>query len=232
MKPCATTGRMILAASPLIISFLSLVQAAVVTLPLDRLFSDESTAPAYVGTDPWLKVTTTDTGSNQVSLELEATALTGDEHVALWYLNLDPSLDLTQVSFTVALTSGDFLLPSIEKSTNAYRADADGLYDIRMTFSTSNHEGGIERFTDGDKLTYTVSYTGSGTLDSSSFEFLSLADGETTYGPFFSAAHVESTGAGGLDSAWISAIPEPSVAMCSLLGTGILLGVGRRRRNA
>lgn len=233
MSASIPSTRLKLMISSLVVPLLAPLHAAMVTLPLNHIFSDESTPPSYSGTGPWLEMTTTDAGINQVTIQFKATNLIDvDEHVSEWFFNVNPSLDLSQVLFTTSSTTGDFVVLAIDQSTNAYRADADGLYDVRLRFSESNTNGGIERFTGGDMLSYTVTYTGPGTMDSSSFQFLSQVDAESSYGPFYSAAHVNSTGIDGQGSAWVAVIPEPSAVMYSLLATGICLGFSRRRKIA
>jgi len=219
-------------ASSLIIS--QLIPADAATISLDILFSDGSTSPDYQGTKPWLKINTIDTGLNQVTMELQVTNLTEPEFVKEWYLNVSDSLNLSEISFTTSSVVGQFLQPTISKSTNAYRAGSDGNYDILLSFSTSHTEGGNERFTSGDILTYTVTYSGpAGVLNSTSFDFLSDSTGPN--GPFTSAAKINATGADNEGSAWIAAIssgqlPEPTSAIYALLATGLFLGVSRRRK--
>lgn len=193
------------------------------SLQLSQIFSDGSVAPAATG-QPWLTVTTTDTGTNVVLLELEAPNLTGGEYVNSWYLNLDPSLNAALLTFSLPTSVGTFDAPTISAGTNAFKADGDGLYDLVLSFSTSN-SGGSPRFTDGDKVSYFVSYTGAGSVNASSFIFQSAPDGGS--GPFYSAAHIGTTGPQGNGSAWISPVPEPSSAMVAALAGGLLL---RRRR--
>ena len=207
--------------------FLS-AQAATVSYSFGNTFSDDPVAPD--GAAPWLLMSTTDTVANQVSLTFSATNLTDPEHVRWWFINVDPSLDLNMLAFSLSSTTGTFLAPSFAIGTNAHIADSAGLYDVHFTFSTNDANGGIERFTNGDSITYTVNYTGAGTFNSSSFSFLGTPNDQTAYGPYISAARILSTGPSpDLGGAWVSAIPEPSTTLYSVLALGLTLGLRRRR---
>jgi hypothetical protein len=201
--------------------------AATVSYSFDTIFSDEPTDPDASG--PWLQMTTTDTGTNQVSLTFSALALTAPEYVKWWYINVDPALDISLLSFSVNFVIGDFVNPSIAQGQNDHNADSAGLYDVHFTFSESDRDGGIERFTNGDSLTYTVSYSGAGTFNSSSFSFLDTPNDQTAYGPYTTAALLQATGAGDAGGAWVAPIPEPSVSLYSVLALGFAVGLRRRR---
>lgn len=158
--------------------------------------------------------------NDMVTIEFEAN-LTGSEYVSEWYINLDPALNPSNLVFSNPIKTGDFDLPKLAFALNAYKADGDGFYDIKLTFSPKNSE----RFNYGEKLSYQVSYSG-GTIEETSFSFLSEPGGEI--GPFTSAAHVRGT-ANGSGSAWISSVPEPTTALYTMVAAGICLTVRRRR---
>ena len=222
MKSSKLIKSSLAAAIPVLAFVIQTSEAAV--YQLNHAFSDGAVPPA--GSLPWLTFTTTDIGANQVRLDFEATNLGGTEYISEWYFNLDPSLDPTQLVFSSPVQTGTFSLPlAIDRGTDAYKPDGDGRYDVRLTFDETN--SAAIRFMAGEKLSYTVSYTG-GTISAGSFDFLSAPEGGS--GPFFSAAHVNSTGPGGLGSAYIAAVPEPSTAVYGGLAALAALAGGRHRR--
>jgi hypothetical protein len=209
-----TTTCIALFAIPMLIAS-TMERASAATYYLSQTFGVGSVAPA-AGT-PWLTLTTTTLSgadAGKVRLEFEAPGLVGIEYVDEWYLNLDPALDQTKLSFGSAAKTG------------SYTAGPDGRFDIRLAFSTSNTSGGINRFTGGDKLSYTVSYS-LGSITAESFDFFSNSTG--LYGPYHTAAHVQATGLDAKGSAWIHSVPEPGPPLQALiLGTAFLAFYRRR----
>jgi hypothetical protein len=198
--------------------------AKLITLGSDFEFSG-ATPPASL-TPPWLTTTFDDGGgTGSVVLTLTATDLTASEFVSGWYLNLDPALDVSSLVFSSPTKVGSFTNPAISLSTNAFKADGDGKYDILLEFDVS--AGVANRFTAGDSVSYTI--TGIATLTADSFNFLSLPAGG--HGPYIHAEHVQGIGSESL-SGWVSGdelppIPEP--ATMSLLAVGSLALLRRRR---
>lgn len=222
MKSSKLIESSLAAAIPVLAFIIQTSEAAV--YQLNHPFSDGAVPPA--GSLPWLTFTTTDLGANQVQLDFEATNLSGTEYISEWYFNLAPGLDPSQLVFSSPVQVGTFSLPlAIDRATDAYKPDGDGRYDVRLTFDETN--SGLIRFAAGDKLSYTVSYTG-GSISAASFDFLSAPEGGS--GPFYSAAHVNSTGVGGLGSAYIAAVPEPSTAVYGVVAALAVLAGGRHRR--
>jgi hypothetical protein len=225
MKKRKTTCIALLAIPMLLASTMERISAA--TYYLSQTFGASSVAPA-AGT-PWLTLNTTTLSgvdAGKVRFEFEATGLTGVEYVDEWYLNFDPTLDPSKLSFGSAVKTGAFSLPTINLGTDSYKAGPDGRFDIKLAFSTSNSGGGVNRFTSGDKLCYTVSYS-LGSITAESFDFFSNSDG--FYGPYHTAAHVQATGLDAKGSAWINSVPEPGPPLQALVLGTALLTLYRRR---
>ena len=205
------------------------VHATSMSLPMSQEFSG-ATAPA--GSAPWLTPKFDDENTpGTVKFTLETTNLTGSEFVSGLYLNIDPAMDPADLSFGSITKTGTFSDPTISLSTDTYKADGDGKYDILLSFSTSS---GSE-FGAGEELTVIITGSNSAAgLEATDFAFLSLPSGGN--GPFHAAAHIQSIGAGG-DSGWIApgfgfdpfnTIPEPS-ALALLSSGALLVGIRRRR---
>jgi len=192
--------------------------ASTITFPMSVEFSG-GTPP--IGASPWLTATFDDGGSaGSVDLTLETTNLTGTEFVFQWTFNLDPALDPTDLEFSAPTKIGAFANPTVSLGTNAFMADGDGRYDVKVAFE--NSDGPPTRFGAGDTVIYTI--TGIPTLTASSFDFLSEPAGG--HGPYPTAAHVGAIPPDG-NSGWITT-PEPAALSLVALGAGLLLG--RRRR--
>jgi hypothetical protein len=217
-------ARLLVNAAPLAIAIVGQANGATVTKYLDQIFSDGSTPPSTSA--PWLEVVVSDTGFNTVRIDLICQNLGTGEYISEWYLNLNPTLDPSNLVFSAPTKTGTFDLTGLNTGADFHKVDGDGYYDIEVLFDSSSEDGGIHRFTIGDQVSYTVSYSG-GVIDSSSFSFLSASS--ESYGPYFSAAHVNSTPDGGTGSGWLAAVPEPSAALSVLLGIGAWLGVVRKR---
>lgn len=217
---------MALVAIPMLIAS-TMDRASAAIYQLSGTYGVGSVAPA--GSTPWLTLTTTTlsgTNAGKVQLEFYASGLIGPEYVDEWYLNIDPAINPTNLSFGSAVKTGSFSLPTINLGTNSYKAGPDGRFDIKLLFSTSNSGGGVNRFTAGDKLTYTVSYS-LGSITAESFDFFSAPEG--AYGPYHTAAHVQATGLDAKGSAWVNSVPEPGPPLQALVLGAAFLALHRRR---
>jgi hypothetical protein len=187
--------------------------AAVVTFGLNIEFSG-GTPPA--GVAPWVTATITDTGPDAVTIAIVNGGLIGSEFTRGFYLNLNPAMNAANLVFGTPTQVGTFAIPSIDKGTDAFKADGDGFFDLRFNFATA----APQRFGAGESITWPV--TGITGLDATDFDFLSV--GSNSGLP--AAAHVQGIGANGEDSGWIT-VPEPAAGSLLLLGAALM---GRRRR--
>ena len=173
------------------------------------------------GAAPWLRATFDDGGgSGSVTLTFTGLNLVNQEFVRFTYFNLDPAINPASLSFSTPTKVGAFSDPTIATGTNAFQADGDGLYDIRIEFDNSPP---ANQFGPGEAVTYTITAPG---LTANSFNFLSAPAGGS--GPFPTAAHVQGIGSSGQFSGWTTQVPEP--ASLGLTALGALAGLRRRRR--
>lgn len=198
--------------------------AAIVVMDFGVEFSGAS-PPA--GSPPWLRATFDDGGTpGSVTLTLD-NLLTGSEFIGAQgvYFNLDPAMSAAGLVF--AYSSGQ-AAQSVQLGTDAYKADGDGYFDIKLTYGAS----GADRFTAGEQSVYQITGAGLTALD---FIYTSA---NSPKDPLYAAAHVQGIGPFGEDSGWITLDPSrpPSIiplpAAVWLLGAGFLgyLGVGYSRR--
>jgi len=163
-------------------------------------------------------------GTDTVTLTVNNLITDTGSFLSNLYLNFEPE---ASVGFLVFTQSGTDTAPTagINLGTNAYKADGDGKYDIKLAFPTSASD---DRFTTGESAIFTI--TGVSGLTADDFYYLSLPDGG--HGPFLAAAHIQGLGVDNSLSGFIAPVPEPtSVATWALLA---MCGVGptcwRRRK--
>lgn len=148
----------------------------------------------------WLQ----DLGNDSVKVTFETAAgLPTNAKIFNLHLNFSSSTSFTPGSFSSIQKSGTFATPTFSAiSSNAYKADGDGYFDILLTFSP---DSGSE-FNHGDMLSFIVSGTSASSLGSGMLT-KSLGDGNSPDG-LYAASQV-----GGLpltngeDSGWFTGIP-------------------------
>lgn len=186
--------------------------ALTITYDLDFEFSG-GTPPA--GGTPWMTITLDDSfATDSVRVTVSNVGLTGVEFASEVSLNLDPSLDPTQLAFTNVNVAAVGSI-TYSKGVDAFQADGDGKFDILVTLPPP--PGGFAaKFSAGETIVFDIGgITG---LTASSFDFTSAPGGGA--GTFHAAAHVQGIGAGGEDSGWIGDAPEPGAL--GLMGIGLL----------
>lgn len=118
--------------------------------------------------------------------------------------------------------------PSFEFGSDAFKADGDGKYDIRINMDNGN------RLTPGESATMRILADNAG-FNAASFLSLSAPDGG--HGPFQAALHLQALPRGGSD--WLSAtgntvvvtqVPEPGSIL--LFATALLGGARRLTRKS
>lgn len=206
-------------------------RANVVVFGLSLEFSG-ATAPT--GTSPWLTATIDDSfgGTDTVRLTVSASNLVSSEFVSSFFLNLNPTLNASNLTFVTQTNPSAPGSVTISKGTNAFKADGDGDYDLLFSFPTSE----TQRFGSGESYVVDITLPG---MNLFAQDFL-FVDAGGSKGEYYAAAHVQSIGEAG-KSGWIGApgatttfnsvvVPEPTT-YAALLGLATL-GVAwvRRRR--
>ena len=194
--------------------------AASITFDLNYEFSG-GTAPE--GPAPWMQITLDDSfgGANTVRLTIATSGLTGNESVKGVYLNFDPILDPTQLSFT-AVDIADAVPNAINTGVNAFQADGDGLFDIEFDLPPPPGNDAVQLMA-GESIVYDLTYVSP--ISAASFDYSSVMGGGN--GSYQAAAHIQRIGVAS-DSGWIGPVPEPSTGL--LLSVGLLAAVRRRTR--
>ena len=175
------------------------------------------------GTRPYLRLTFDDAAvAGGLRLTAEAPGLGAEEYVTQLNLNLDPALNIIDLTFTnFQLVAGNMFQPTLDKATDALEAGGGGLFDAQLNFSDSG--GGLSRRWNVGEV-WTVDILGAG-LTAASFGFDAALPAPEGAQPL--AAHILHFSSAE-DRGWLT-IPEPTAA--GLLVAG-LAGVTLRRRRA
>ena len=203
------------------------VSAATLQLDFGVSFGDpldpDTAAPS--GPAPWLTAIFDDGGTaGSVTLTLSVAGTVGDAEVTQVYLNVDDAIGAGNLTINSAGGTGPVAGTSHQTGTDAFKADADGWYDI--LFSMPNN---MDTFDGGETLIFDIT---ANSLVASSINFLSTPDPVDPNGPFLGAAKFASTSGcvtgPGECSDWVGAVPVPAAVW--LFGSGLLGLVGLARR--
>lgn len=138
-----------------------------------------------------------------------------------FYFNINPGLvlSLSNPLFALTANTGFSEAATVMTAADAYKADGDGLYDIKFTYASST-----KAFTSGQSQTYLITYSGS-PIRASDFNYLS--EGKAGW---YAAMHVQNV-SGGTESAWVGAnmpVPEgESSIWFTILGMAGVLGLSK-----
>lgn len=200
----------------------SQARSDILSYNFDNVFSGSSPSSAA----PWFSATLEDVAPGTVRLNLSALNLGLGEKVTEFYLNLNPDFLASNLQITFEEGTAGVAAPQPLLGLDAFRADGDGLYDIRFQFG----QPPTTAFTAGEQLSYLI--TGISTLRVQDFLHMSMPAGG--HGPFFSAIHIQGLNASsindtGSSSGWASptdatlvVVPEPSAAMVALVGVAVV----------
>jgi hypothetical protein len=191
----------------------------------DTFFGQAAVSPGT--STPWATVKFKDVSPGTVLLTISnSAALSTGAKLAEMNVNFNPSLNLSNLSFSISATSGGFDPATISRGQNTFTSGGDGIYDIHFAFNTGMDGG--HTFTAGEYVTYQV--TGIAGLTIADFAYLS-APGGGAAGPFYAVGHLLGLGNNANKSAWIApggglspiAVPEPGTALLFGLGMGVFL---------
>lgn len=191
------------------------------------LTGEFSNGTAPTGPAPWGTVDVTDSGKSVlVTLSI---ANNNIGKLSEWYLNFDPTKNVSKLRFSSVDTS-DVLLWGADTGVNAFKADGDGTYDIRFRFSTA-----INTFKTGESLQFRISSKDGADLNPDDFDFVSVGGAK---GSFHTAAHVLALGGTCGASGWVgdpqsgtptNGVPDGSWTV-TLLGMGVVTVEFLRRK--
>lgn len=185
--------------------------ASALTYGLNSEFSG-GTAPS--GSGSWATVSVTDDGAG-VLVKFTISDSSSIGKLTQWYLNYNPSYDPSKLQIQ-AVDSSAVGSWSVDTGLNKFKADGDGIYDIRFNFASSGN-----LFQSGESLEFRITTAGT---DLNGIDFSELSIGGAR-GGFHSAAHAQALSDGA--SGWIGDKPEGNYeSVPDGSWTVLLLGIG------
>lgn len=183
--------------------------ASAVTFNLSSVYTGATPG----GTAPWVTVNITDVAANKVNISVShnATSVAG-QFISDLYLNLNPFVASVTVSNEVNANKRN---GAIGLSLDGINGAAGNVFDMNISFVTSNSGGGVNRLKPGE--VWSADLTGAGLAASN---FLALNNKGNEVG-----AHLQGI-PGGLSS-HITTVPEPGTI--AALGLGAVALIRRRK---
>jgi hypothetical protein len=165
------------------------------------------------GTAPWVTITITDVVANQVNVRVDHNAgSAAGQFVTNVYLNFSSSIGSIGLSGEVNGNKRN----SFTRGNDAVNGAAGNVFDMAISFNSSNSNGGINRLKPAEFWSGNLTAAG---LSASSFN-------ETSNLGLLAGAHVQ--GIGGVNSGHVT-VPEP--ASLTMLGIAALGFLRRRQRS-
>ena len=194
--------------------------ATIVTYDVNTAFSGAQSA----GTAPYVRLVFDDEATpGFVRMTASAPGLEPAEWVARISLNLDPALDVTQLTFSnYEILSGTLLQPLAFLGTDEFEAGGGGQFDWELRFAVSGG-GQTRRFNQGESFRFDLS--GIAGLNANSFNFPSAPPAPN--GQQLLAVQIQNIGPDALEG--YHTIPEPATGALVLVGLGALASRRRRR---
>lgn len=159
-----------------------------------------SGATTGIPSNAWLVGEFNKTGSNTVDLTLTANfPLSSSLGIDQVDFNINPTITPSNLSF-VNDSSNATSVSEAATTNNAQKAGPAFGFDVNFGTGQGSNALGFGGGIQTDVIHITL---GGGTLSASDFNF-SSTPGNNNIGPFFAAAHVQSTGTNGNDSSWVA----------------------------
>ena len=190
-------------------------------------FTDVFQGSAPEGTPPWISTAFSDISPGVVQMTITAEGMTTAESLSSLLLNLNPTDNPKNLSFSYVSSTGSFTHPTVTTGENQFKADGDGKYDIDLSFSDKTSK----IFSTGDSITIDITSSTPG-LDALDFDALSKPSAGGA-GPFLAAAEFQCTTTPSITE-WVAPValtpvPEPGTIGIFAAGATLLAAAKWRK---